>query len=42
MKPLIAELDYQPTRMGELVLRKRRMFSMEGIDIYEVKLINAV
>ena len=37
MKPFIEELDYQPTRMGELILRKRRMFSMEGIDIYEVK-----
>jgi spermidine synthase len=32
------ELDYQKTSLGELVLRRRRMLSLGGIDIYEVKL----
>lgn len=32
------ELDYQKTPLGELVLRRRRMLSLGGIDVYEVKL----
>jgi spermidine synthase len=32
------ELDYQKTPIGELTLRRRRMLSLGGIEIYEVKL----
>ena len=32
------ELDYQKTPLGELTLRRRRMLSLGGIDVYEVKL----
>lgn len=32
------ELDYQPTRFGDLILRRRRVISMGGADVYEVKL----
>src|SRR6202521_4436767 len=32
------ELDYQKTELGELSLRRRRMPSLEGIDVFEIKL----
>lgn len=32
------ELDYQETPLGELILRRRRMLSLGGIEVYEVKL----
>jgi spermidine synthase len=32
------ELDYQKTTLGELILRRRRMLSLGGMEIYEVKL----
>jgi len=32
------ELDYQQTPLGELTLRRRRMLSLGGIEVYEVKL----
>ena len=32
------ELDYQKTPLGELILRRRKMLSLDGIEIYEVKL----
>jgi spermidine synthase len=32
------ELDYRETELGELILRRRRMLSLGGIEIYEVKL----
>jgi spermidine synthase len=32
------ELDYQKTPLGELILRRRRMLSLGGIEIFEVKL----
>lgn len=35
------ELDYQKTELGDLILRRRRMLSLGGIDIYEVKLGDA-
>ncbi|MFO7931956.1 MAG: spermidine synthase [Desulfosalsimonas sp.] len=38
MNPLFEELDYRQTPMGELVLRRRRMLSLKGMTVYEVKL----
>lgn len=35
------ELDHQPTPLGDLSLRRRRMLSLGGIEIYEVKLGDA-
>jgi spermidine synthase len=35
------ELDYKKTPLGELILRRRRMVSLGGIEIYEVKLGDA-
>ena len=35
------ELDYRKTPLGELSLRRRRMLSLSGIDVYEVKLGDA-
>src|SRR4051812_37064241 len=32
------ELDYKKTPLGDLILRRRRMLSLGGIEIYEVKL----
>src|SRR6476660_4214281 len=32
------ELDYRKTARGELILRRRRMLSLGGLEIYEVKL----
>jgi len=32
------ELDYRKTPMGELTLRRRRVLSLDGIEIFEVKL----
>lgn len=39
MSRLFEELDYVPTPMGALTLRRRRELSL-GIDIYEIKLGN--
>jgi spermidine synthase len=35
------ELDYRKTPMGELTLRRRRVLSQGGIDVFEVKLGDA-
>lgn len=35
------ELDYRETPLGELSLRRRRMLSLGGLEIYEVKLGDA-
>jgi spermidine synthase len=35
------ELDYQKTALGDLILRRRRMLSLGGIEVYEVKLGDA-
>src|SRR5476649_2444111 len=35
------ELDYRETPLGELVLRRRRMLSLGGMEVYEVKLGDA-
>ncbi len=32
------ELDYQETPLGELILRRRRMLSLGGMEVYEIKL----
>ncbi|MBS3809879.1 MAG: spermidine synthase [Desulfobacterales bacterium] len=38
MGHLFEELDYRKTPMGELVLRRRRILSLDGLTVYEVKL----
>ncbi len=38
MQPIFEELDFQPTHLGELVLRRRRMLALDGREVYEVKL----
>ncbi len=38
MKPNFEELDYRETHMGELVLQRRRMLSLNDREVYEVKL----
>lgn len=37
MPPLFQELDYRPTPIGGLSLRRRRELSL-GVDVYEIKL----
>src|SRR4051794_34611944 len=32
------ELDFQQTEMGELILRRRRLISLGGIGVFEIKL----
>lgn len=32
------ELDYRHTRLGDLSLRRRRVLSLAGVEVYEVKL----
>jgi len=32
------ELDYQKTSLGDLLLRRRRILSLDGLEVYEVKL----
>ncbi len=40
MKPLFEELDFQPTPLGDLILRRRRMDMLDGLIVYEVLLGN--
>jgi spermidine synthase len=35
------ELDFRETPLGELILRRRRMLSLDGMEVYEVKLGDA-
>ena len=35
------ELDFRETPLGELILRRRRMHSLGGLEVYEVKLGDA-
>lgn len=35
------ELDYQQTDLGELILRRRRMVSLGGTEVFEIKLGDA-
>ena len=32
------ELDYQPTPMGDLILRRRRIAMLDDLEVLEVKL----
>lgn len=41
MAPLFEELDHRQTPMGELVLRRRRLLSLGGRTVYEIKLGDA-
>ena len=41
MERMFEELDYQPTSMGELVLRRRRSLARPGTVVYEVTLDGA-
>jgi spermidine synthase len=38
MSAEFAELDYRQTPLGELILRRRRLRSLDGLEIFEVKL----
>ncbi len=40
MKPFFEELDFQPTPIGDLILRRRRMDMLDGLIVYEVLLGN--
>ena len=41
MSASFAELDYRQTPLGELTLRRRRIVSLGGMEVYEVKLGDA-
>ncbi|MEO7724660.1 MAG: spermidine synthase, partial [Chthoniobacterales bacterium] len=38
MSPDFEELDFRETPLGELSLRRRRVLSLGGMEIFEVKL----
>lgn len=40
MKPLFEELDFRPTPLGDLILRRRRMVMLDNLIVYEVLLGN--
>jgi spermidine synthase len=40
MSRAFEELDYRQTPLGDLILRRRRMASLDGLEVYEVKLGN--
>lgn len=41
MPPAFEELDFQPTRMGDLVLRRRTVSMLDDLEVYEVILGDA-
>lgn len=41
MSPLYEELDFRPTPLGDLILRRRRMAMLDDLLVYEVMLGNA-
>lgn len=38
MKPLFEEIDFRPTPIGDLILRRRRMVMLDNLIVYEVLL----
>ena len=38
MNPQFEELDFQATRLGELILQRRRILALDGAEAFEVKL----
>jgi len=40
MSPLFEELDFRPTPLGDLILRRRRMAMLDNLIVYEVLLGN--
>lgn len=38
MKPFFEELDFQPTRMGDLSLRRRTVAMLGDLEVFEIKL----
>lgn len=40
MSPLFEELDFRPTPLGDLILRRRRMAMLDNLVVYEVLLGN--
>lgn len=40
-KPLFEELDFRETELGDLILRRRTVLSLEGLDVYEIILGDA-
>ncbi len=41
MRPLFEELDFRPTPLGDLILRRRRMAMLDDLIVYEVLLGDA-
>lgn len=41
MSAAFAELDYRPTPLGDLTLRRRRVPELDGLEVFEVKLGDA-
>jgi spermidine synthase len=41
MRPTFQELDFRPTPLGELSLRRRTILSLDGLEVYEIKLGDA-
>jgi len=41
MKPLFEEIDFHPTPIGDLILRRRRMVMLDNLIVYEVLLGDA-
>lgn len=41
MSTAFAELDYRPTPLGDLSLRRRRVPELDGLEVFEVKLGDA-
>lgn len=41
MRPIFEELDFRPTPLGDLILRRRQLAMMDGLEIYEVILGDA-
>ncbi|MBC7981152.1 MAG: spermidine synthase [Armatimonadetes bacterium] len=41
MSELFEELDFRETPLGDLILQRRKVLQLEGLDVFEVKLGNA-